>query len=119
LDWSALWRRLRRGASVQRLLQTLLAEHAPTPQRLRECMAAADAEEAARLAHRLRGVAATVFAAPLREAAERLERQLQAQPQLEPALVEALVQALETLLATVRDGLAGLDPTPFPNEETH
>jgi HPt (histidine-containing phosphotransfer) domain-containing protein len=118
LDWPALWRRLRRSASVQRLLQTLLAEHEPTPQRLRECMAAADAVEATRLAHRLRGVAATVFAVPLREAAERLEQEFHTQRSLEPALVEALAQTLETLLATVRDGLAGLDANPFPPQET-
>ncbi|WP_298236025.1 MASE3 domain-containing protein [uncultured Azohydromonas sp.] len=111
LDWPALWQRLRRPSAVQRLLQTLLAEHEPTPRRLRACADAGDAEEAARLAHQLRGVGATVFAAPLREAARRLESHLHDEGGLDPAQLLALAQATEALLQAARDGLAGLDGT--------
>ncbi|WP_169163571.1 ATP-binding protein [Azohydromonas caseinilytica] len=111
LDWGALWQRLRRPASVRMILETLLAEHGPTPQRLRRCLADMDPAEAGRLAHRLRGLCATVFAAPAREAAERLDQQLRTTGRLEAGPVEALAQATEALLDGARAGLADLEAT--------
>ncbi|WP_157268659.1 ATP-binding protein [Azohydromonas aeria] len=109
LDWAALQARLRRPASVQRMLQALLAEHGATPRRLRDCVAAADAPGAAALAHTLRGVCATLCAAPAREAAERLEQQSRAAAAPDAARVEALAAAVEALLAEARAGLDGAD----------
>ncbi|MDZ5459653.1 ATP-binding protein [Azohydromonas lata] len=117
LDWAALWRRLRRPAAVQRLMQTLLAEHGATPARLREVLAAADVDEASRLAHRLAGVSATVFAAPTHAAARRLEQDIQSRGVLQPQPVQSLADALQSLLDAARAGLDDLDATRTWNRE--
>jgi signal transduction histidine kinase/HPt (histidine-containing phosphotransfer) domain-containing protein/ActR/RegA family two-component response regulator len=117
LDWTALWQRLRRPAAVQRILQTLLSEHAATPGRLRDSLAAADLDEAVRLAHKLVGVTATVFAAPAHAAAQRLDQHLKSERTLPPQLLAALADATEALLDAARAGLDDLDATRTWNRE--
>ena len=121
IDWDALWKRLRRPEAVRQILQTLLAHHAGSAALLRERLAGADRDALASLAHKLRGVGGTLFAEPVRRAAEVLEEQLRSSAPADPALALHLADAVEALVEAARLGLAGLEqasPSPCPSAGT-
>ena len=90
--------------AYRRLLQLFAEVHEGDGQRLRERLAAADLPEARRLAHSLKGAAATLGASDLRSVAERLERLISdgATDAAVPDLLGRLEAELAPLIAGIR-----------------
>jgi CheY-like chemotaxis protein len=88
-------------------LARLVASHGDDMHRLAECLAAGDTEAARRLAHTLKGTAATLGADALSASAARLEALIKAAPPglgldaLRPEM-DAVHQALETLAQALK-----------------
>ena len=101
------------AALLQHLIRRFGETQADSVERIRQALAGDDRASAARIAHTLKGLAATIGAAQLAEQAAALEQQLR-QPQHAPAptAVAALEQTLERLLEDIHHAL----PPPVQEE---
>jgi HPt (histidine-containing phosphotransfer) domain-containing protein len=93
-------RLLGKTSSYVGLLRRFVSSQSATEGAFAEALSAGDAAEARRLAHTLKGLAATIGAMPLRDAAARLEHALepgQSSPAVESAQIETML-ALRCLL---------------------
>jgi len=98
-----------RVASYRRVLSLFVEHHPDDIALIRAALADGNREEARRLAHSLKGAAATLGADTLRQAALRLESAFKALP-LDPHEVEAALSGVAPLLDSLLAGLrAGLD----------
>ena len=108
VDWSVLEQRLVNAASRQKILESLLENHANTPAGLRRLMDGEDPEPVRQIAHNLRGVAGFLAAMQTQQAAESLENSIRDTRLLERAKVQCLADSLEATLAEVRNYLTSL-----------
>jgi two-component system sensor histidine kinase/response regulator len=101
-------RLLGKTASYVGLLRRFTANQADTEHAIKAALAAGNMDEARRLAHTLKGLAATIGAMPLREAAARLEAALEAGETHETVASACAQTALA--LRTLREPLAAALP---------
>ena len=83
-----------RVALYRKLLERFAHSHADTPARLAQAVAGSQWQEASRVAHTVKGVAAQIGAAALQDLASRLERALAHDARGEAAAVQALLGAI-------------------------
>lgn len=85
------------------IFQVFIAEAPDRRKAMETALAAGDLDGLSRLAHSLKGVAGTMFAEPLRQAAYALEKGAKAGDAAEAArLTDALLASLKTTCAHVR-----------------
>ena len=96
----------------RRFVEKFLAAHAGAPERIRSLAAAGASDEAARLAHSLKGAAALIGADALSAAADRLQAQAGAAA---PAELAALCASLEAHVERIRAWCARSAPPPRPD----
>ena len=89
---------LGRPAFYAQMLQRFAAHHADSAQRMAYALAGGQPEALLREAHTLRGLAGTLGAVPLQEAAARLEEGLRASPDQEGVPVVQLLQSVRAQL---------------------
>ena len=92
---------------LRKLLHEFHHDHAADARRLRDALAQADLTTSRRLAHTLKGIAATLAAAALQACAGQLETQISEGRSDDLA---SLLQELEDSLETLMHGIAGLPP---------
>jgi CheY-like chemotaxis protein len=88
------------------VLRDFVRQEADTPQRIRDALANGDLATAQRTCHTLKGLAATIGATPLHEAAKALDTALRGgdTPEAWPAMADAVAQRMRELVAA-RAGL--------------
>ncbi|MEO5354540.1 MAG: response regulator [Magnetococcus sp. XQGC-1] len=118
IDWATS---LKRVNGNQRLLERLLREfgkdYQNAPQTLQTLLEGGDFAAAQRIAHTIKGVAASLGANALSQAAAHLEKALQeGQTAVQDDLLPPFVQALTTILAAIAR-LSDNAPSPVPKPE--
>lgn len=104
LDWVALTARYNgRSAFVERLLETFLRTHVDSPQRLRELVRAGELDEAKLIAHSMKGIAGSLEAGPLAQAAALADLAARDKRPDAPQRLLALAEALEAMLVLLRE----------------
>ncbi|MBF0126162.1 MAG: Hpt domain-containing protein, partial [Magnetococcales bacterium] len=123
LDWSVGLRHM--GGNPELLLKQLVnfhQDHGGDAGRIRQALAAGDLEHARRIAHTLKGIAGTIGATTLQQAAQELDGMLKTRQPDDPAgCLERLEEAMEPVmrgLATLRSapvGAPGRTAAPDPS----
>ncbi len=99
-----------RVTSYRRVLVMFIEHHADDPARIRTALADGNLDEARRLAHSLKGTAATLGAEPLRAAALALETAIKSRA--DAVTIEAEIVAMTPVLESLLDALrAHFQPT--------
>jgi signal transduction histidine kinase/DNA-binding response OmpR family regulator len=107
IDWQKLEIRFKgKRAFVQKIFQSILANHTNAPARLRELSGAADYDALAFLAHGLKGIAGNIAATPQQDLAARTESLARQRDPHSLTLARELAESLEALLAELNDYLA-------------
>lgn len=107
IDWQKLEIRFKgKRAFVRKIFQSILANHANAPARLRELSAAEDYGALVFLAHNLKGIAGNIAAPAQQELAARTEAAARQQDTKSLELALALATGVETLLAELKRYLA-------------
>ena len=111
-------------ALYRRLLASLVRTQADAPERLQQALQRGDLEEAERLVHTVKGVAANLGATALADAAACLDRELRqghCPPELERHFSQQLHSSLDRIRAVVDPAASGEDgsaePAPLPREQ--
>lgn len=94
---------------LRRLLTVFASHHAPTPSHLQQAVRQQQPEVLARHLHQLRGAVATLGGHALVAQIQALEQSLRQGSLPDAGAVDQLAQALASLLAAVREALAGLE----------